>query len=46
MPCHGRVAAADVSAALAEKQTACTSGLYRRGSAPFIIHDDVSDMLT
>lgn len=46
VPCHCRVAAADISAALAEKQTACTSGLYIRGSAPLIIHDDVSDVLT
>ena len=35
VPCHGSVAAADTSAASAEKQAACTSGRYRRGSAPF-----------
>lgn len=46
MPCHGSVAAADTSAALAQKRAACTSGLYRRDLHHFIIHDDVSDVLT
>lgn len=43
VPCHG-VAAADISAVLAEKGAASTSGLDRRVLHHFIIHHDVANV--
>lgn len=45
VPCHG-VAAADISAVLAEKGAASTSGLDRRVLHHFIIHHDVANVWT